>query len=244
MGSRIKEISSWILIGLILIALLVMGSYQYSVFGVDSIQVHGEKRLSAEEILAAAHIDKNQMLWNIDISKVEANMSNLPWIRDVKLKRVLPSRIEITVEERNPTFLIQLMDGQQVLMDDEGVFLDFADEKNQEFEKVEEIQAPLEIRFGQKPLDISKERWACFLEVLKWKDTIVGDTAFRLTVLSETEMDFWLTDDLKVVILNMNDGAYIVDMLARILTDLHRREISAGTIHLEEGYDARFIQTE
>jgi cell division protein FtsQ len=214
------------------------------VFGVDAVAVEGAVRLTPDEIRTAAHIESDQMLWNIDLSKVEANMSNLPWVRSVELKRVLPSTVEITVEERVPERLIQLADGRFVLMDNEGIFLDFREDRESAFEKIEIIEAPLDIQFGQPPLNIEGERWACLMEILRWKDTIVGETAFRLTALAETEMVFWLTDTLKVEVVDMNDGPYIVDMLARILTDLHRRGISAGTIHLEAGFDARFVQAE
>ena len=244
MTNRIKEFASWFLIGVILLALLALGAYQTMVFGVDTIDVEGAVRLSTEEILDAAHIEENQMLWNIDLNQVEANLSNLPWIRAVRLKRVLPSSIEIEVDERAPAYSIQLDDGKFVLMDQEGVFLDRQIDEEGSLPFTAIIEAPMDIEFGKQPMNISKERWACFLKILNWSDTLVGDTKFRLTVLSDTEMEFWLTDALKVEILDMNDGEYIVDMLARILTDLHRREISAGTIRLEAGYDARFVQAE
>jgi len=244
MTNRIKEFASWFSIGLILIALLALGAYQTRVFGVDAIEVEGAVRLSAEEILDAAHIEQKQMLWNVDVNQVEANLLNLPWIRKVSLKRVLPSLIEIEVDERQPSYSIQLEEGKRVLMDQEGIFLDRQAEEEAGVQFKASIEAPLDIQYGKQPLNVSEERWNCFLKILNWSGTLVGETKFRLTVLSDEEMQFWLTDALKVEIVDMNDGEYIVDMLARILTDLHRREISAGTILLESGYDARFVQAE
>ncbi len=244
MTNRIKEFASWFSIGLILIALLALGAYQTRVFGVDAIQVEGAVRLSAEEILDAAHIDHKQMLWNLDVNQVEANLSNLPWIREVHLKRVLPSSIEIEVDERQPSYSIQLEDGKRVLMDQDGIFLDRQADDEAGIQFAAAIETPLDIQYGKPPLNVSADRWNCFLKILNWSGTLVGETKFRLTALTEEEMQFWLTDALKVEIMDMNDGEYIVDMLARILTDLHRREISAGTIRLESGYDARFVQAE
>lgn len=244
MTSRIKEIASWVFIGVIALILLAMGAYQTLVFGVDTFEVAGNVRLTTEEVLEAAHIEPKQMLWNIDADKVEANLANLPWVREARMHRVFPASVEIVVEERNPVYSMQLNDEQWVFMDSEGVVLDRQNVEESLLQPSVVIETPLDVQFGLRPLNVSSDRWTCFLKVLNWTGSLVGNTNFRLTALTETEMQFWLTDLLKVEIVDMNDGDYIVDMLARILTDLHRREISAGTIRLEAGYDARFIQAE
>lgn len=244
MVNRIKELSSWIVIGILICGLLGMLSYQYLVFGVETIVIHGEKQLSKEEILAAAHVDAQQMLWNIDVKQVEANLANLPWIQSSSIKLSLPNQLEIEIAERTPRYRIQLMDESVVLMDEEGIFLDYANLSDSWDGDTEIMDVPLEFEFGTSPRNLSPERWACLMEILNWKDTLVGERAFRITKLTDREMAFWLTKRLKVEVTDMVDGPYIVDMLARIVSDLSRKEISAGTIQLEAGYDARFLQEE
>ena len=244
MVNRIKEVSSWIVMGIVFFSLLGMLSYQYLVFGVDTIVIRGEEQLSEEEILAAAHVDSQQMLWNIDLKQVESNLANLPWIQSSSIKRSLPNQLEIEIEERTPRHQLQLMDERVVLLDAKGIFLGYVNSDYPWDGDTEMIEVPMVFDLGFPPSNISEERWACLLEILNWKDTLVGQRAFRLTKLTEQEMAFWLTKRLKVEVTDMMDGPYIVDMLAKIVSDLSRKEISAGTIQLEAGYDARFLQEE
>ncbi len=244
MVSRIREVSSWIVIGIVVFILLGLLSYQYLVFGVDTIVIQGEDQLTEEEILAAAHVDVQQMLWNIDIEQVETNLSNLPWVQSTLVKRSLPGQLEIKIAERIARYRVKLSDERVVLLDEEGVFLDYSKPEDYWGGDTESMDVPLEFDFGTMPSNLSPERWTCFMEILNWKDTLVGETAFRVTKLTEQEMEFWLTKRLKVEVIDMTDGPYIVDMLARIVSDLSLKGISAGTIQLEAGYDARFMQEE
>ncbi len=244
MVNRIKEVSSWIVIGAVFCGLLGMLSYQYLIFGVGTIVIHGEEQLSEEEILAAAHVESQQMLWNIDPKQVETNLANLPWIQSSSIKRNLPDQLEIEITERTPRYMIQLSDERVVLMDEEGIFLDYANSNDPWDGDTEIMDVSLEFELGTSPNNFSPERWDCLMEILNWKDTLVGERAFRVTKLTDQEMEFWLTKRLKVEVKDMIDGPYIVDMLARIVSDLSRKGISAGTIQLEAGYDARFLQEE
>ncbi|BES65395.1 hypothetical protein SANA_18340 [Gottschalkiaceae bacterium SANA] len=244
MVNRIKEVSSWLVMGMVFCCLLGMLSYQYLVFGVDTIVVHGEDQLSEEEIIAAAHVESQQMLWNINLKQVERNLENLPWIQSSSIKRSLPNQLEIVIDERSPRYQLQLMDKRIVVMDEKGIFLDYVNSSDSWDGDTELIEVPLEVELGMKPSNVSEERWDCLLEILNWKDTLVGERAFRMTKLNDQEMEFWLTKRLKVEVSDMIDGPYIVDMLARIVSDLSRKGISEGTIQLEAGYDARFLQEE
>lgn len=244
MVNRIKEVSSWIVIGLVIFILLGLLSYQYLIFSVDTIVIQGEDQLTEEEILAAAHVEVQQMLWNIDLEQVETNLSNLAWVQSSSVKRSLPDRLEIEIIERIPRYRVKLGDERVVLLDEEGVFLDYSKPEDSWSGNTESMDVPLEFDFGTLPSNLSSERWTCVMEILNWKDTLVGETAFRVTKLTEKEMEFWLTKRLKVEVIDMTDGPYIVDMLARIVSDLSQKGISAGTIQLEAGYDARFMQEE
>ena len=57
------------------------------------------RRLEIEQVLPAS-IKGN--FFSINLDAVRASMEQLPWVRKVEVRRVWPSRLEISVEEHRP----------------------------------------------------------------------------------------------------------------------------------------------
>ncbi len=89
---------------LILLMLIVVGiaaALSLTVFfNINSISVAGSSRYSADEIIDASNIAKGQNMFRLDTKKAESSVAKrLPYITVVKVQRVLPDSIKITVKE-------------------------------------------------------------------------------------------------------------------------------------------------
>lgn len=90
---------------------------------IDDITVRGNARLANGVVAAALDGLRGQnILWS-DLGAARQRVLESPWVKDVALRRVLPSTIEVVIRERQPIGLARL-DGELYLVDDEGVVID------------------------------------------------------------------------------------------------------------------------
>jgi cell division protein FtsQ len=76
-------------------------------FGLRSICVLGAGRLSPEEIAAGTGLVAGTSLLEISPCEIEARLRTHPWIRDAHVLRLVPARLLVEVELREPVARVQ-----------------------------------------------------------------------------------------------------------------------------------------
>ena len=109
---------------------LVFGGYQAvelllagSVLTVDDIVVSGNDRLSEGEVLALLSGLRGKSILEVDLEAHRRRLAVSPWLAGGTLRRLLPSTIEVLVEERNPVAVARFVD-QLYLVDEGGEVID------------------------------------------------------------------------------------------------------------------------
>ncbi|HEX2448434.1 MAG TPA: cell division protein FtsQ/DivIB [Methyloceanibacter sp.] len=91
-------------------------------FGVKRITVSGQLHATDASITAALDAGPNTMMLGFDTDAAKARLEALPWIRHAQVMRLLPSTLQVVVEERTP-YAIWQNKGQTYVVDAEGVVL-------------------------------------------------------------------------------------------------------------------------
>jgi cell division protein FtsQ len=99
------------------VAWLVLGS---PVFAVRTVQVDGEARLSAEQVVRVAGIAEGTPLARVDTGAAAARVAALPQVASVEVTRGWPSTVVVTLAERVPVAVVT-DGGTRRLVDAEGV---------------------------------------------------------------------------------------------------------------------------
>jgi cell division protein FtsQ len=114
----------------LLAAIVVYASYAGAsvvanahVLQVDRIVVHGNERLSNDDVLAAVDGLRGENLVWTDLDAWRRRLLATPWVRAAELRRSLPSTVEVTITERQPMGIARL-NGDMYLVDDHGVVID------------------------------------------------------------------------------------------------------------------------
>jgi cell division protein FtsQ len=115
------------LLAILILTGLVVG-YRFAasaaLFQVQTIDVSGTSRTSADEIQGLTHrAVAHTGVWRADLSAISAELSRLPGVRRAVVTRVLPDRIRVRITERSPVAVIRTSSGHFVWVDDEGVML-------------------------------------------------------------------------------------------------------------------------
>ena len=91
-------------------------------FGVKRIAVAGQLHATDAAITAALGAGPDTMMLNFDTDAAKARLEAVPWIRHAQVMRLLPSTLQVVVEERTP-YAVWQNKGQTYVVDAEGVVL-------------------------------------------------------------------------------------------------------------------------
>lgn len=76
-------------------------------FALKSIEVTGNYQLGHDEIAALAGVGLGRNCLNLDMGTIEQGLKTNPWIQGVVVQRILPDRLAIQVQEREPAFWVR-----------------------------------------------------------------------------------------------------------------------------------------
>lgn len=99
-------------------------AYQSAPLELKTFVVKGNSgvRVSDEQIIMVSGVDPGTKLLKVPIDQVEANISAVPWISEVRVDRLLPSTLQIRVSERRARMQVVTESGP-FLVDGQGKVL-------------------------------------------------------------------------------------------------------------------------
>lgn len=70
-------------------------------FAVEDVRVSGNSETSEIDILETLGLDGQTSLVAIDVESARKKLSELPWVEDVKVRKIYPKTIDVMLKERN-----------------------------------------------------------------------------------------------------------------------------------------------
>lgn len=90
---------------------------------IGHLQVRGNERLAAGEVLALVAGLRGQNIIAVDLDDWQARLLSSPWVESATMRRVLPSTVEIAVRERQPIGIGRIGTAMY-LVDHKGMIID------------------------------------------------------------------------------------------------------------------------
>ena len=116
-----------VLLGTVIVIILLGWLLRESVlFAVKEISIEGGERIKPEEVRSLIGIRVGENIFAADLRGAEKTLLRLPWIRRVRVRRALPSRIIVSLEERRPFAVVSFQD-RYWWVDREGYLLERAE---------------------------------------------------------------------------------------------------------------------
>ncbi len=103
---------------------LVVYAFTSPIFNISEINILGNEKFEKEEYLNLSQLNIGENIFNFRKSTVISNIKTNGYVESVKVKRKLPTKIEIIIEERTPTFLVALEDGTFAYINNQGYILE------------------------------------------------------------------------------------------------------------------------
>ena len=96
----------WLFTAGILTLLTSVLLIQFPLFTLEEIEVVGNKRISTEDVISLAALEIGTNLFHFKTRQLEEWIKVSPWIKAVSIRRVLPDKLSIEIQERTPYFLV------------------------------------------------------------------------------------------------------------------------------------------
>lgn len=111
-----------------MILIAIVATMFSPLFNVKEIKVIGNEKISENEIISLSQIEKEENTFKINKISATKNIKQNAYIESVQIKRNLPSEIEIIVEERKASFMLEY-GGNYVYINNQGYILEISSEK-------------------------------------------------------------------------------------------------------------------
>ena len=93
------------------------------IFNIQTIEVLNNNRVSSETVISLSGINTNENIFRFISTKAVSSIKQNAYIEDVKIKRVIPNKVQIEVTERTPEFSIPVL-GEFAYINTQGYILE------------------------------------------------------------------------------------------------------------------------
>ncbi len=123
-----RSLRTKILVTLALVIVAIVFIFVSGAFDITEILVEKNTRISAEQIVSFSGIEKGTNVFAISKKVIKKKLKENSYVNDVQIKRVLPNKIKLVIEERNIEYVLQLANSY-VYIDKQGYVLEISNDK-------------------------------------------------------------------------------------------------------------------
>lgn len=102
---------------------------------VESVRITGQMETSEVSVLAKLQLPTDAALPSIDLAAARERIESLPWVQTASLRKVYPSTLKITIDERQP-YVIWQHDQQLSVLDETGRVIGDASDAHRDLVRV------------------------------------------------------------------------------------------------------------
>lgn len=124
--TKLNLVAKWTILIILLIGAIIY-FLMSPLFNIISIEVHGNNKITREEIISLSRIQIGENTYKISKENTIQKIKENPYIDTVQIKRQIPNVIIINVTEREATYMIKYGNAY-VYLDNQGYILEISDE--------------------------------------------------------------------------------------------------------------------
>ena len=112
---------------LIIIALLLF--FMSPIFNIEEIRIFGNSKITTTECINLSKLEIGQNIYKLNKSQIKKNLRQNAYIDKISITRKLPNIIEITIQERTATFMLELENNEYAYINNQGYILEKSNNK-------------------------------------------------------------------------------------------------------------------
>lgn len=202
---KIKRIIKWTSI-----ICLISGGITFAlvspIFNIQEVEVVGNNIINSDTIVSLSELTKDQNIFKFVNKKVEINVKENPYVENVTIKRVLPNKVQIQVEERERKYNIEFMNGYAYI-DNQGHILEISENKL-DLPVIQGCKTPEEnIVAGNRLEKEDLEKLETVIQITTiWETNDIEQKITSIDITDKTEYTMYIEEEKKKVYLGDNSN--------------------------------------
>ncbi|HEB13199.1 MAG TPA: FtsQ-type POTRA domain-containing protein [Actinobacteria bacterium] len=188
---------------------------------IKKVTVAGNKRVSAEEVVALTELDADTSLLKLPKERTKAKLERHPWIKQAHLDRNLPDQLLITIKEREPFVIIKQSD-KLIVLDETGFVLQSKARTGESGIPVINGVKIVKPKIGKQ---YRNKRVQAVLKSLRGLDKDLREKVTWVSVSSLENLSFQTSDGLEVIYGGPKDAVKKNFLIKKILQEADERII-------------------
>lgn len=220
---------------ILLIAILTISALfmlKSDVFNVENYQVLGNYKLNGETIINASSINKGENIFKINKSQAEKNIMNLPYIKNVVIKRKFPRTIVFDIVERVGVLQTRSI-STMLLVDIEGFVLEQLDSIDENIPIIMGFDINNIVLGDNIFIESKKEEIINFILQLNEAELLSESSKIDLTQLENINIEF--ISGISVAFGTLDNVKYKLSLLNEVLKDIEEKQIPCKMIIMNKG---------
>ncbi len=117
-----------VLFGFIILLVAIILVLCSPLFNIKNIEVEGNSKLSNERIISISTLQTHTNIFKFNSKLISEKIKENAYVNEAKITRKLPSTVRITIDERQPKYMLQFADSY-VYINNQGYMLEISNEK-------------------------------------------------------------------------------------------------------------------
>ena len=117
-----------VLFGFIILLVAIILVLCSPLFNIKNIEVEGNSKLSNERIISVSTLQTHTNIFKFNTKLISEKIKENAYVNEAKITRKLPSTVKITIDERQPKYMLQFADSY-VYINNQGYMLEISNEK-------------------------------------------------------------------------------------------------------------------
>lgn len=230
------------IIKLITLFLLIIGGFVFAlvspIFNIKEIQVSNNNQIATETIISLSQLQLGQNLFRFNKNKIEKEIKTNPYIESVTIKRKIPSKIEISVKERNRNYNIEFLNGYAYI-NNQGYILEISDQKL-DLPTIQGISTDAEqIVEGNRLNTEDLEKIETVIQIMNiCKNYELDQKVSAIDITNKNNYIIYMNEEKKII--NLGDESNLSTKMLYVPTILKENEGKEGTIYVNGDINNNF----
>ena len=238
---RKKKKIKKILKTIILVAIIIGGicfALISPIFNITDIQVIGNNKINSDTIISLSQLQIGQNIFRFNKNKVVNEIKTNAYVENTKIKRKIPNKIEIIIEEREQNYNVEFLNGYAYI-NNQGYILEIAEQKL-DLPVIMGITTPQEqVVAGNRLNDEDLEKLETVIQIMNiCKSYELDKKVSSIDITNKNDYIMYMEEEKKTIHL-VNDSNLTNKMLyvPAILKENQEKE---GTIYLNGNINGDF----
>jgi len=238
---RIKLMLKFTALLIIIIAGIIFALVS-PIFNIKEINVSNNNQINTETIISLSQLNLGQNIFKFNKNKVNKNIKTNAYIESVEIKRKLPNKVQIQIEERKQEYNVEFLNGYAYI-NNQGYILQISEEK-QALPTIQGISTPDEqIVEGNRLNSEDLEKLEVIIQIMNiCKNYELDSKITNIDISTKDEYTLYLEEEKKTIYLGEKSNLSNKMLYVQVIIEENRGKEGAIFVNgdLNNNFKPRF----